>query len=176
MKMTRDISISGLAIALAFVLSAFKIFRMPQGGEISLEMLPILLVGLWRGTRTGIATGVLFGLLHALQGATIYHPLQFLLDYPLAFGVLGLSGLMGKRRLSLAGSLVGIFVAVGARFFCHFLSGFLFIQYFAPAALPRAAVYSLIYNASYLLPELAVSLFILPPMAARLARAGVAPA
>jgi thiamine transporter len=170
--MTREVSVSGLAIALALILSSFKLFRLPQGGEISFEMLPVLMVGLWRGVGTGMATGAVFGFLHALQGAVIYHPLQFVLDYPLAFASLGLSGIMGSKRLSASGSAAGICIAMGARFFCHFLSGLLFIRYFAPSAMSHAFTYSLIYNASYLLPELAVSLAVLPPAALRLARSG----
>jgi thiamine transporter len=80
----------------------------------------------------------------------IYHPVQFLLDYPLAFGALGLAGLFRKLPV------VGVAVGIGGRFICHFISGLVFFATYAPAGMDPA-VYSAIYNASYLVPELIVS-------------------
>ena len=85
----------GVAIALAAVLGQVRLFVMPQGGSVSLEMLPIIFIAVRRGVVPGLVAGVLYGLLQlVLPGAFIYHPAQVALDYPLAFGALAVAGLV----------------------------------------------------------------------------------
>jgi thiamine transporter len=80
---------------------------------------------------------------------------QFLLDYPLAFGSLGLAGFFRNLRWPwLPG--VGVAVGICGRFICHFISGLVFFASYAPAGM-NPAVYSAIYNALYLVPELIIS-------------------
>jgi len=78
------------------------------------------------------------------------HPAQFLLDYPLAFGALGIATLIKKYPL------VGTAIGVALRFVCHFLSGFIFFGMYAPEGL-NPIYYSALYNGSYLLPEMVVT-------------------
>ena len=84
------------------------------------------------------------------------HPLQVLLDYPLAFGVLGLAGLFMP---TVRGAIVGATVAVLARFACHFLSGVVFFASYAPDGW-NPFLYSAAYNAAYLLPSLGIVLVV----------------
>jgi thiamine transporter len=169
----RAIAEIAVAVALAAVLSwvaqAFPL-RMPQGGSFGLEMLPILFIAMRRGVLPGAVAGGLFGLLQ-LTGAAgtpyIYHPLQAALDYPLAFGALGLAGLIPVGRLEGAGGVARLTAAVtlgaGARFVCHFLSGLIFFAAYAPAW-EAPWLYSITYNLLYLLPSAVVTALLLWPV------------
>ncbi len=138
-------------VALAGALHLVKIFSLPQGGSITLAaMAPILLLALRRGWQVGILAGVLFGLIVLLEEPFVVYPTQVVLDYPVAFGALGLAGFF--RRLPVLGVAVGI----AGRFLAHFISGVIFFASFAPEGM-SPEVYSAIYNGSYLLPELVIS-------------------
>lgn len=152
----------GIAIALAAVLGQIRLFMMPQGGSVSLELLPIIFIAVRRGVVPALVTGFLYGLLQlVLPGAFVYHPLQAALDYPLAFMSLAVAGLVvvtGIRSLILA---VGL--AVVARLVCHFLSGLIFFAEYAPAW-EAPWLYALTYNLLYLLPEAVLTALLLWPM------------
>lgn len=142
-------------MALATVLFYFKIYTFPAGGEITFgSMTPILLLALRRGVRVGVVGGVVFSFIVLALEPFVYNPAQFLLDYPLAFGALGLAGIFRGRGLG--GAVAGVFVGITGRFTCHFLSGIIFFASSAPSG-ESPALYSAIYNGSYLLPELAIS-------------------
>jgi thiamine transporter len=148
---SQEIAEMGIAIALAFVLSTIKVYHLPSGGSVTAgSMVPILIFALRRGTRLGLATAVLYGLVQIIEGAYIVHPVQALLDYPIAFGMLGLAGFF------LATPLLGVIVGIGGRFIAHFFSGVIFFSEYAPPG-QNVWVYSAGYNASYLVPELIVS-------------------
>ena len=139
------------AVALSGVLHLITLFQSPQGGRVTAAaMVPVLFVAIRRGPRVVILAGIAYGLVVLVEEPFIYHPVQFLLDYPLAFGALGLAGFF--RKLPLAGVAVGI----SGRFVCHFISGLVFFATYAPVGM-NPALYSAIYNASYLIPELIVS-------------------
>ena len=169
----RAIAEIGVAVALAAVLSwlaqAFPL-RMPQGGSFGLEMLPILFIALRRGVVPGVVAGGLFGLLQ-LTGVAgtpyIYHPLQAVLDYPLAFAALGLAGLVPVGELSGAAGVARLTGAValgaGARLIFHFLSGLIFFAEYAPKW-EAPWLYSITYNLLYLLPSAIVTALVLWPL------------
>jgi thiamine transporter len=143
-------------VALAGVLELITFIQMPEGGRVTLAaMVPILMLALRRGTRVGILGGVAFGMVVLIEEPFIYHPVQFLLDYPLAFGSLGLAGLFRNLKWPWLPS-IGVAVGIGGRFLCHFISGLVFFASYAPAGM-NPAVYSAIYNALYLIPELFIS-------------------
>ena len=135
---------------------AIKIFTLPQGGSVTLgSMVPIFLLALRRGPRMGIIGGVAFGLIALLEDTSsgaeiIFYPAQVILDYPLAFGSLGLAGFF--RRIP----ILGVTVSVIARFCSHFVSGVLFFASFAPAGV-SPFVYSALYNGGFLLPEFVIT-------------------
>ena len=150
-------------IALAVVLDALRLYTLPQGGAITMgEMVPILYVALRRGAKVGIFTGTVFGIIDVYFEPFIYNPVQFLLDYPIAFGALGIAGLFKQRGV--VQTAIGVAVAVGSRFVSHFLSGIIFFASNAPAG-ENPALYSAIYNATYLLPGLVISEFIIIALA-----------
>jgi thiamine transporter len=147
---------AAVMIALAAVLSQITVFKMPQGGSITAaSMVPLLLVGLRHGPRWGILAGVAAGLVNYITATEPYvHPVQLLLDYPVAFGVLGLAGL-GAGKSYVAG---GVAAALGmfGRFAAHVISGVVFFAQYAPAG-QSVWAYSAVYNASYMVPELIIS-------------------
>jgi thiamine transporter len=151
----RALALGALCIALSFVLSCIRLYRMPQGGSITpASMLPLIAFAFAYGAGPGMLVGLAYGLLQLLQGADIVHPLQMLLDYPLAFAMVGLAGL--ARRLSARrgkGALaVGVVLATLGRLLCATLSGWVFFASYAPQG-QSPFLYSLVYNASYLGPD-----------------------
>lgn len=151
---TKVITYGALALAIAFALSYIRLLRLPNGGTITLaSMLPIFVFAYMYGPRAGITVGLCYGLLQAFQDWFVVHPVQFILDYPLPFALLGLAGLFRKNLY--AGALVG----TGARLICHFLSGVVFFAEYANGQ--NVYQYSLLYNMSYLLPEAIICLVVL---------------
>ncbi|WP_366924685.1 energy-coupled thiamine transporter ThiT [Metallumcola ferriviriculae] len=145
---------TGMLVGLAMALNMLKLFEMPQGGSVSLEMIPIFILAIRWGTGTGLIGGLLFGVGQLLLGAKIYYPMQALLDYPIAFTLLGLTGLWRKHFY------FGITAATLARGFAHVLSGVIFFAEYTPVG-QNVWIYSLIYNGSYLLPELVLSVSVM---------------
>jgi len=128
-------------------------FHLPEGGSITAaSLVPILWFALRRGLRWGLEAGVVFGLVDlALPGSYfIRHPIEILLDYPLAFGALGLAGAFKKQPI------IGVGVGIAGRFVFHFISGIVFFYMYAwPGWDPT--LYSAAYNATYLVPEFIIS-------------------
>ena len=144
----KSLAFAALSIALAFVLSYIKLFRMPNSGSVTLaSMLPLMLFSAAYGVGPGLLAGAAYGLLQYLQGGWFVHPIQFLLDYPLAFALIGLAGLY--RYLPKTWSQWSIYAAMvlGAlgRCLSATLAGILYWET-APWA-------SLVYNGAYLVPD-----------------------
>ncbi|MEZ5125538.1 MAG: energy-coupled thiamine transporter ThiT [Thermoleophilia bacterium] len=152
----------GIAIALAAVLGQIRLFTMPQGGSVSLELLPIVFVAVRRGIVPAITAGLLYGILQLfLPGAFVYHPLQAALDYPLAFMALSLAGVVSVRNVP---ALVGaVSLAVLGRLVFHFLSGLIFFAEYAPQW-EAPWLYALTYNLLYLIPEAAITVLLMWPL------------
>lgn len=147
----REISEMAIAIALSTVLSFIKVFQMPQGGSITAgSMIPIIYLALRNRPKVALTGAILYGIVQFLVEPFFVHPAQFLLDYPLAFGALGLATFMKKYPF------IGAGIGVALRFVCHFISGFIFFGMYAPEGI-NPAYYSAIYNGSYLIPELIVT-------------------
>ena len=153
-KDTRVLAEAALAVALAFVLGLIKVFQMPFGGSISLDMVPLILLALRQGPFVGIVAGAAYGLLDLAIEPVALHPVQVLFDYPLAFGVLGLAGFFAP---TVRGAILGTVVAVLARFLCHFVSGVVFFASYAPEGW-NPYLYSAAYNLAYLVPSLIIAL------------------
>lgn len=139
---------TSLLVGAALLLSFIKLFRMPYGGSISLEMLPIFILAFRRGGKTGMIGGALLGLLKLLISPYFLHPIQLVLDYPLPFAVLGVAGFGLLRQNKFLGIAVGTFL----RYLVHVVAGVVFFAEYAPEGTP-ALIYSLSYNAWYIVPE-----------------------
>ena len=130
---TRILLECAIMIALATVLSLIKVLQMPLGGSITaVSMLPIILISFRHGPRWGLLTEFVHSLLQMLieglyappAGTAAAFALEVLLDYVIAFTLLGIAGVCGrdgKPRQVIAGCLL----ATGLRFLCSFLSGFI---------------------------------------------------
>lgn len=140
MKILRSVVFGALCISTAFVLSYFKIFSLPYGGSITLcSMLPIMLYASWVGPKYGFLAAFAYGWLQVIQGAYVVHPVQFVLDYILAFTALGLASLFRTKTLR----PIGILVAGLARMAFSVVSG---VVFFSDAINMAAFEYSLVYN------------------------------
>ena len=158
---TRDWVEIGIMLALCFALKfiskqlipSFRIWA--QGGSITLaSMVPIFYLALKRGWAVGAFAGIIYSLYDFLLAPYFYHPAQFFLDYPIAFGLLGLTGLF-KRNYALSITLGGL-----GRLFAHFLSGVIFFASYAPEGW-NPWLYSLAYNSSYMVPEILISVYVM---------------
>ncbi len=144
----RTIAYAAMAVALSYALSCIRLYRMPQGGSVTpASMLPLMLFSAAFGAGPGLLAGAVDGLLQYLQGGYFSHPVQFLLDYVLAYGMIGLAGLY--RHLPKSWSKCSLYpcmaVAAAARALCATLAGILYWDT-APWA-------SLVYNGTYLIPD-----------------------
>lgn len=186
-KKTLRLVTSGVLIGLATVLSVIKVFALPFGGSVTLfSMVPILVLGYMYGVKWGLLSGGVYGLLQMILGATMSQAfaglsgfsivIMALLDYIVAYVVVGMSGMFkGRLKNHTVVFALGSTVAILLRLICHFLSGWILWGSYASSYFEEmnnsfgnymlssfdgqllAALYSLVYNASYMLPELVMS-------------------
>jgi len=162
---TKQLVFSAVAMALATVTSMIKLFELPLGGSVTLlSMLFIVLIGYWYGPKAGLMTGFAYGLLQFVLDPVFYTVPQMIVDYPLAFGALGVSGFFFKKK---HGLLIGYIAGIIGRFIFAWLSGVLFFAYYAEGTGLSVPVYSLEYNGSYIFTEgiITIILISLPPVA-----------
>ena len=192
---TRRLTESAMLLAVAIVLelvSKMFIPELPFGGQVTLvSMLPVVLISYRHGVKWGLVAGVGYALLEMALGAktvaAAFQPGYFgdgtmivnalimcLLDYLVAFTVLGLGGLLRDRiRSAGAGLAVGAVVALGARYVAHIASGYILFSgwaewFFTQEGFPAwgaslvealspemlGLVYSVVYNGMYMIPEM----------------------
>lgn len=170
---TRMLVTAAVCMALSFLLSYVRLFSMPQGGDVTAcSMLPLMLFACCFGVKPGLAAGAAYGILQLLQRPQIVHPLQLILDYPLAFAMLGLAGLFRSRDTVWAFP-AGVVIACAGRFLCHLISGMVFFGSYAPSSGFWALLtYSLLYNGGYMAAEAVISAFVcmLPPVRSAIRR------
>lgn len=142
---------------------SFKI--VPQGGSISLVMLPIVIMALRWGIVGGLTTGLLVGLLQMMFGAYILHWLQAILDYVVAFTVVGLAAFF-KQPIQAALNiqahnklwwyvLLATLLGGMLRFIAHLLAGVIFFKEYAGDQ--NVWLYSIIYNTTYMIPAIIIT-------------------
>ncbi|MXQ53306.1 energy-coupled thiamine transporter ThiT [Shimazuella alba] len=155
---------TSIIASLAIVLNLLTPFQLwPNGGSVTLTMVPIAILAFRRGIGAGITAGLLTGLiLLVLPGAFYANPIQVILDYPIAFALLGFAGWTSIKDISkpsrqIIKVIMGLFTAGILRLLSHFLSGVIFFADYAPKG-QSPYVYSFIYNASYILPEIIISI------------------
>lgn len=160
----RMLTEGGMMIALSVLLSHIKLYQLPNGGSVTAgSMIPLMIFAVRWGLGPGLILGSTYGIIDFILKPYFFHPLQFIFDYPMAFGLLGLAGLgyisktsnsRGYARIS-----IGVVLGIIGRLISHVLSGVIFFGEYAGDQ--NVWIYSIAYNASYLVPELIISLLVL---------------
>ncbi len=168
----RIVTECALMVALGTVLSMIKIYSLPQGGSVTAaSMVPFLIISYRHGARWGLLAGFVNALLQMLLGQ-IYPPVapgvigyiaEILLDYLMAYMVIGLANVFYKpfkHSKKLLGIGISTFICCFLRFMCAFVSGFLIWADLAADGI-GAVIYSLGYNAAYMIPETLITVTVI---------------
>lgn len=147
--------VSALFVAMAFVLSFIKIFKMPLGGSVTLfSMFVISLPAYLYGAKYGFAAAFAYSILQLLQGGYVIHPMQMLLDYIFAFTCFGIVAFFRDIK---HGSYVGFLIACIIRWLSSSISGYVFFREYAPATW-NPIIYTLAYNGGYIFAEYIITI------------------
>ena len=150
-------------IALAQVLSYLKLFELPQGGSITIEMLPIFLYCARWGFGPGMLASFAYSILQAVLSSTYAWTWQSLIgDYLLAFTVLGFAGACSKLK---GGFFIGTVVGSVARFLVHYVVGATIWAEYMPETffgltMTSPWFYSALYNGSFMLIDMVLVLIV----------------
>ena len=156
---TKSIVYAAVTIAMSFALSYIRFLELPQGGSITLaSLVPLMIYSYMFGIRKGLLAGIIYGFLQFIQAPWFYHPIQFLLDYPIAFGAIGLAGIFHERKIFenkkvLQFALSAIMVAF-FRYLAHVISG-IFVFGSADPENYSAVAWSFLYN-SFTFADIAI--------------------
>jgi len=178
---TRKLTMSAIMIAVATVLSLYAVYKLPGGGSVTLgSMVPIILLSFMFGTKWGVFSAVCHALVQCVIGFAA-PPVQnissfiivILFDYIFAFGALGVADffykIMGGKKW---GYPIASAVTVFIRFICHLISGVMIWSVYAPEG-QSPFMYSLIYNGSYMLPEIILTSAIIWAIQGKLLKHGI---
>lgn len=158
---TRMLCEGAILVAMAQILAYVKLMEFPNGGSLTPAMFPIIFFAVRWGTSSGLMAGFTFGLLQLIfDGAYAWGWQSMLLDYLIAFTPLGLAGLFKGKSW---GIFVGTIVGCAGRFVVHYISGVTIYKILAPTEIfgftfVSAELYSLVYNASYMVPNTILAL------------------
>lgn len=163
---TRRLIETAVMLALATVLSILKVAELPYGGSVTFaSMLPLAIIAYRYGLGWGFVSGLVFGVIQQLLGLknlsyfTAWYSILAIifLDYLIAFAVLGLSASFRKLKSQPTALVLGAALACIVRYLCHVASG---ATVWAGLSIPTkdAMLYSLVYNATYMIPETIVLL------------------
>ena len=150
-----------IMLALAQALSFLKLWEMPWGGSVVLSMVPIVLYAVRWGLGRGLVVSFAFGILQFLFDGGFAIGWQSIVgDYLLAFGVLGLAGLMRGKK---GGIFWGTLIACAARFFVHYVVGATVWAEYMPEeffgmTMTTPWIYSALYNGSFIAVDAALCL------------------
>ena len=159
---------TAIMLTLATVLSLFKLIDLPYGGSVTIaSMLPIVIISYRHGLKWGLLGGFAGGIIQQLLGlntlsyVTTWQSILavILLDYILAFGFEGLGGVFRKKTSQPQALVLGSLLVCLIRYICHVISG---ATVWAGLSIPTnaALIYSLGYNATYMIPETIVTMLV----------------
>ena len=166
----QTMAMGAMCMALSVVLSRIRLFTMPNGGSITpASMLPLMLFAYVYGVGPGLMLGALYGLLDYAFGGWFLSVPQFLLDYPIAFAMLGLAGLTSRMENEQAGLTIGVIIGSLGRYLAAVLAG---VVFWAESRTGREAwSYSLAYNGTYMGLECIICVVICVLVGQRLVKA-----
>jgi thiamine transporter len=162
---TRSVVYAAICISLAFALSFIK-FSMPYGGSVTLaSFVPLLIYSYFYGPVKGMFAGIVYGLLQFIQDSWFLTPVQFILDYILAFSGIAFAGAFKNIiKNKTAGVVAGATAAGLFRCVMHIFAGILFFNAgYVEEGLPQtnAFIYSSLYNLSYVIPDVLIAVGVL---------------
>ena len=163
-RKTRTLCEAAILVALAIVLEMFKLWRLLQGGSVTLSMIPIILFAVRHGHNWGALAGLVFGGINYMMGGSYIDWTTMICDYFIAFSMLGFgAGLFKKTRF---GCLFGSITGISLQFLASYLVGvFVWGKYmpkeFLGLTMTTPWFYSFLYNICWAGPDLilAVSVF-----------------
>ncbi len=195
-KRTEALTVSAVmiafAIAISAVCSAVPFINLPFGGGFTIaSMLPIIIVAYMYGTKWGILTALVYSVMQMLLGfntvSAFFMPgdsqmvwwralTVVVIDYIIAYTVLGLGGIFRKSFETKKALVLGSVLAISLRYIAHIVSGAIFFGtwaewFFTQDGFPAwgqtildtfsgselALVYSVIYNGTYMIPEIIIT-------------------
>ncbi len=166
-KQILRIAESAVMLGLATALSMVPLFQLPMGGSVTaFSMLPILIIAYRYGFGYGVGVGAVYGLIQMMLGmSSLSYATNawavvciILFDYVVAFGVLSFGGIFRTFKCQPVGFALGTSIACALRFICHFITGVTVWSAYAEDM--PVVLYSLFYNGSYMLPEMAITLLV----------------
>jgi thiamine transporter len=164
-----------IMVAIAMALSFIPSILPNAAIDLSWGLIPMTIYSLRRGVGAGLSASLIWGLLHFVLGKTFYvAPWQVILEYTIAFAVVGLAGLYSKKVLAAAREktpklrirkgaiyvVLAAFTATFARWFCHYWAGVYAWGIYAPEG-QSPYLYSLIMNGTSFLVNAGVLLVVL---------------
>lgn len=171
--MTEISILSALALALDALASATSGFFFPDGGSIGIAMIPIMVISFRRGIVAGLTSGFIVGMIQVLWGGHFLEFTQYILDYPVAYTVVGLAGIftyLNNRRLTVLNVIMGSIFAGLMRYLSHFFAGVFFWGEYMQESFDFLSIsftglnvytYSLVYNGSYMIPTIIINTIVI---------------
>ena len=164
----KKLCVSAIFLALGVVLSELiPSISLPFGGSVTLfSMVPVCLIGIAFGTKWGIFSGLVYGVIQLMFGlsnvtyawgiSAVAGIAVLLFDYVVAYGVLGFAGVFkGTVKNQMLAAVLGVVLALLLRFICHFITGVTIWREIADTL--GAIWYSITYNGAYMLPEIIIT-------------------
>ena len=174
---TKELVFGAICVALSFVLSLIRLFRLANAGSITLaSIFPIALYCYIFGFNKSMAVCFTFSLLNFCQGPYVISIWSALLDYLLPYLALSLVGVFSINPNKFSANataknhgkfFIGIALYFVVRLFSHTLAGMLFWSqgvdfwvFSGDLVGFTSFLYSLCYNLAYLLPDTIVALLV----------------
>ena len=180
----RTLAEGGIAVALSIALSYVEIQLGTQGGSVDIVMVPLIVFALRHGAGVGVLASLVFGTLkYVFANGFAISWVSILFDYSGAYAVVGLAGLAAtlfvtEKGITPARAVTGTLIGGLLRYFVHFVSGVTVYAEYMPdefLGLPMnsLAIYSLLYNGLYMVPNIIAAVILVPVVIAGLRRARV---
>ena len=168
MSKLQRLTFSSLLISMSLILSKIEIsLFFPFGGSITLfSLVPLIIISVRFGHRWGAFCGAVLGILHLIttnlkfQGFNIISVIiSVFLDYIISYMIIGLCSYFESKQKNSKYKLYKSFFCVFiSKFFVHVLSGIIVWGPFLKKNFIQTIIYSVLYNLSYLGPEMIINI------------------
>ena len=206
-RLTVSAVMLALATVLAMVCAIIPFLNLPFGGGFTVaSMLPIVIIAYMYGVKWGLFVSFTYSIIQIILdlylgkgGSTImalFMPSSddymgivaaiaiLVIDYVVAYTVLCLGGVFrNKIKNKTLAIVLGVVLALGARYVCHIVSGYIFYGAWAEWFFTQegfykigssilgafegkglALIYSIFYNGLYMIPEIVITALVAVPV------------